>query len=102
MRFRNPAIIAVTALVALLFVTIAAEAGRYAGFVTARSQYGNGTLRAPVRIAQFGQQVRLPGGTWVYCERSSLFFDRHRPCSETLRRQSLDFWETISEESPGK
>ena len=60
--------------------------------VTAESRYGNGLVTAPVRKAQFGNEVRLPGGLWYYCEVS---------CSDTLRRESLDFWETRSEESGG-
>ena len=73
----------------------------YAGYVTAQSRYGNGVVRAPVRAAQFGYQVKLPGGPWLYCETSGLFSNYHSPCSETLRRQSIDYWETISEESGG-
>lgn len=38
----------------------------------------------PVRETRMGRQVRLPGGTWVYCEIT---------CDYTVRRQSLDFWE---------
>ncbi len=68
-----------------------------AGYVTAYSHYGNGVVSAPVRPAQFGYQVRLPGGHWYYCERNSLF-SHTDPCTETLRRESLDFWETMSEE----
>lgn len=83
----------------LLSLTLQADAGRYAGYVTVDSRYGNGTVRAPVRMAEFGYQVRLPGGTWIYCERNSLLFDRNRPCAETLRRESIDYWETRSEES---
>lgn len=72
------------------------------GYVTAESRYGNGVVRAPVRVAQFGRQVKLPGGLWLYCERSGLFSDRHRPCSETLRRETIDYWETRSEEQGGR
>jgi hypothetical protein len=52
--------------------------------VYAESWQGFKRVVAPVRRAEFGDQVRLPGGTWVYCERS---------CEYTLRKQSLDFWE---------
>lgn len=62
------------------------------GAVTAFSDYGNGKLTAPVRKAQYGYQVRLPGGLWYYCEVS---------CQDTLRREALDFWETRSAESGG-
>ncbi|MBI4724455.1 MAG: hypothetical protein HY765_05600 [Rhodomicrobium sp.] len=53
-------------------------------FVYAESWYGFKKVVAPVRHAEHGDQVRLPGGTWVYCEFS---------CEYTLRRQSLDFWQ---------
>jgi hypothetical protein len=53
-------------------------------FVYAESWYGFKKVAAPVRRAELGDQVRLPGGTWVYCEFS---------CEYTLRRQSLDFWQ---------
>jgi hypothetical protein len=55
-----------------------------AGEVVAESQFGHGSVSAPVRPAKFGQEVRLPGGTWIDCGRS---------CSETLRTESVDFWE---------
>ena len=54
------------------------------GFVTAESRFGNGTVSGPVRRAEKGWQVRLPGGTWEYCRRS---------CSETLRVETVDRWE---------
>ena len=54
------------------------------GGVTAVSKYGNGTVSGPVRRTRNGLQVRLPGGTWVGCRAS---------CSETLRVQTVDFWE---------
>jgi hypothetical protein len=52
--------------------------------VYAESSYGFKRVLAPVRRAKFGDQVKLPGGAWVYCEYS---------CEYTLRKQSLDFWE---------
>lgn len=54
------------------------------GFVVAHSQFGNGTVSGPVRPTRLGPQVQLPGGTWEYCRRS---------CSETLRVETVDFWE---------
>lgn len=81
---------------------VSALAGPYAGYVIAYSHYGNGTVEGPVRIAELGPQVKLPGGPWIYCERNSLFLSRADPCSETLRRQSVDFWETMSEEQGGR
>jgi hypothetical protein len=48
----------------------------------------------PVRQTPLGRQVRLPGGSWVYCEIT---------CDYTVRRQSLDFWENQGQStvSPG-
>lgn len=64
-------------------------------FVYAESWYGFKKVVAPVRRASLGEQVRLPGGTWVYCEAS---------CEYTLRKQSLDFWQSVGRDasvSPG-
>jgi hypothetical protein len=56
------------------------------GEVTAQSRYGNPqTVTGPVRRKGKDRlEVRLPGGTWIECTRS---------CSETLRRQTVDFWQ---------
>lgn len=54
-------------------------------WVTAESRYGNGTISGPVRATSTGYEVRLPKGTWVGCRRS---------CSETLRVETIDFFET--------
>jgi hypothetical protein len=54
--------------------------------VTAESRFGHGTVSGPVRQSHRGaSEVRLPGGTWMDCGRS---------CSETLRRETVDFWES--------
>lgn len=55
-----------------------------AGMVTAESQFGNGTVQGQVRTGRNGLEVRLPRGTWVECANS---------CSETLRLETVDFWE---------
>ena len=72
----------------LLAAALPAEAqnrGRtHGGTVFAESNYGNGSVSGAVREGHNGPQVRLPGGTWVNCVRS---------CSDTLRRQSVDFWQ---------
>jgi hypothetical protein len=57
-----------------------------ARYVVAESRWGRGTVRGEVRPGRHGWQVRLPGGTWIDCVRS---------CSETLRLQTVDFWETV-------
>ena len=54
------------------------------GYVVAESITGNGRVRGAVRQTSLGPQVQLPGGSWIYCRRS---------CSETLRVESIDFWE---------
>ena len=54
------------------------------GYVVAYSRHGNGSVRGPVRPARNGYQVRTPAGNWIYCRRS---------CSETLRVETIDFWE---------
>ncbi len=55
------------------------------GYVTTESRFGHGTVSGPVRMARAGsREVRLPGGTWIACGRS---------CAETLRVESVDFWE---------
>lgn len=53
--------------------------------VTAESRHGNGSVSGAVREGtRGGLEVRLPSGSWTACRRS---------CSETLRVQTLDFWE---------
>ena len=54
------------------------------GFVIAKSRFNNGTMRGQVRRAALGWRVQLPNGRWVYCRRS---------CSETLRVETIDFFE---------
>ena len=55
------------------------------GYVTAESRFGHGVVSGPVRVGRAGnREVRLPGGTWLSCGRS---------CAETLRVESVDFWE---------
>jgi hypothetical protein len=82
-----------TALAALVLIaatstTVGAQSrGAYRGapdHVVAESRFGHGTVSGPVRRARAGWEVRLPGGTWIACGRS---------CSETLRVESVDFWE---------
>jgi hypothetical protein len=65
--------------------------GNVGSTVTAESRWGNGHVSGPVRQGQHGPEVRLPGGTWVHCVRS---------CSETLRRESIDFWQSHGNHAP--
>jgi hypothetical protein len=55
------------------------------GYVVAESRWGKGTVTGAVRPGRHGWQVRLPRGTWIDCGRS---------CSDTLRRATVDFWES--------
>ena len=63
---------------------------RTSGKVTACSTYGEGCYTAPVRQTSVGPQVRLKGGTWIYCEVD---------CQDTLRRATVDFWHDQRERS---
>lgn len=61
-------------------------------YVVAESQWGNGTISGPVRPGPHGWQVRMPRGTWIDCVRS---------CSDTLRRATIDFWQSNGPNAPG-
>ena len=82
---------AIAALTVTLYIvgSVSAEAERrgYArndNVVVAESRFGNGTVRGRVRHTNVGRQVRTPGGSWLHCARS---------CSETLRVNTVDFWQ---------
>jgi hypothetical protein len=62
-------------------------AQQHEGYVIAESRWGHGWVSGPVRPGRNGYQVRLPGGTWVDCVRNN--------CSETLRLQTVDVFETM-------
>jgi hypothetical protein len=54
--------------------------------VYAESRYSTKAISGPVREGPRGQlQVGTPGGNWLDCGRN---------CSETLRRETIDFWES--------
>jgi hypothetical protein len=59
--------------------------------VTTESWYGHGKVTAPVRGSGERAEVRMPGGTWIPCKQD---------CAQTLREESLDFWEELSKRSP--
>jgi hypothetical protein len=52
--------------------------------VTIESRYGHGAVSGPVRKGARNLEVRLPAGSWIDCARN---------CAETLRRETVDFWE---------
>lgn len=60
------------------------------GYVVACSRFGNGCYKAPVRKSAFGPQMRLKGGTWIDCRGD---------CRETLREETVDFWETQNDKA---
>ncbi|MEL6297468.1 MAG: hypothetical protein AAFQ45_02760 [Pseudomonadota bacterium] len=71
---------------AVTTVSAPTQAGRGLGYdyVVAHSDFGNGSVKGAIRHTRVGRQVQLPGGTWVHCRQL---------CSETLRVQTVDFWE---------
>jgi hypothetical protein len=86
---RLPMFIAVALLLVLPSLATAQDRrptrGPNLGVVVAESFHGHGTVTAPVRRNSKGRlEVGLPGGTWYECAFS---------CSDTLRRQTVDFWE---------
>ena len=63
------------------------------GVIKVCSQYGKGCVTAPTRPGRFNDRdVRLPGGTWIACKLD---------CRQTLREESVDFFETLRERAPG-
>jgi hypothetical protein len=52
--------------------------------VTIESRYGHGKVSGPVRKGTRNLEVQTPGGSWIDCARN---------CAETLRRETVDFWE---------
>ena len=89
--FDKTAGLALATATAFAFTTTVSEAGRFkrgyneGNYVVAESEYGNGRVAGPVRHTRLGRQVRLPGGSWVYCSKS---------CAETLRVKTVDFWQS--------
>src|SRR5690606_27222782 len=74
---------------AMLPAVLPAEAGflrrkREGDIAVAVSRFGNGRVSGPVRVTSTGYEVRKPNGTWIACRRS---------CSETLRVETVDFYE---------
>lgn len=63
--------------------TAVAQSARHSSVVTGCSQFGKGCISGPTRTTRFGREVRMPGGTWIYCAGS---------CAETLRNETVDFW----------
>jgi hypothetical protein len=85
------ALIATSALAMLLPAEGDARPARDKGTVSVCSQYGKGCVTGAVRPGRFGSEVRLPGGTWISCKLD---------CKQTLREESVDFFETLRERAP--
>lgn len=93
MRDFRPTIALLAVAATLATATADAQGYRHRGpsergdYVVAESRFGRGTVSGPVRPGPTGWQVRLPDGTWIDCVRS---------CSDTLRRQTVDFWDNAT------
>jgi hypothetical protein len=59
------------------------------GYVTAQATFGGRTVTAPIRPGRWGDEVLIPGGTWVDCEKT---------CEYTLRRLTVDFWDGVGKD----
>lgn len=91
-RFQSGARIAGLAVIATL-MPADGNAGKRAEYsraavITACSTNGHGCTSAPTRRGKWGLEMRLKGGTWIDCESD---------CEDTLRRQTVDFWDTLRE-----
>lgn len=98
MSYRTWAAMLVTASIGVAAVTFPQIADaqrrdrdRDSGIVTACSRYGNGCVSGPTRHGRVEREVRMPGGTWIGCKRD---------CRETLREETVDFFDTIRERAP--
>lgn len=90
-RIARPACLALSTIgTVTLLLSTTAEAAPKGGTVTACSRYGNGCYTAPVRPGQLGPMMQLKGGTWIDCRGS---------CKDTLREETIDYWETLRERS---
>ncbi len=89
----NVPMLALAGFAAILPLTHAADARKRSsevGRVVACSRYGNGCYQAPVKPGRYGLQMRLKGGTWIDCRGD---------CRETLREETIDFWETQNDKA---
>ena len=92
-RLIRAAALGLPAIAAFAGLAATASEARSGGTVTACSRYGNGCYTAAVRPGKWGPEMRLKGGTWIECRGS---------CKDTLREETVDFFETLRERSGGK
>jgi hypothetical protein len=59
-------------------------------YIKAEATIGGKTVVAPVRAGEWGDQVRTPAGNWYDCEIT---------CEYTLRRLTVDFWDSQGKRS---
>lgn len=81
----TPLLLAATAVLAVAATVAEARDAARGAYVYAESRFGNGRVSGPVRDTARGRQVRLPGGSWIYCRAT---------CTDTLREETVDFWES--------
>ena len=74
-------ILAAAAIGAAIVVALAPSASHAQGTVTTKSRYGVQSVSAPVRQG-------CNGGSWIDCRRD---------CAQTLREETVDFWQTMRE-----
>jgi hypothetical protein len=84
-----------TAAYAAGFAATADAAGRgrdRSGTVTVCSRFDTKCISGPTRPGRNGLEVRMPGGTWIDCQRD---------CRDTLRVATIDFWAQREQERGG-
>jgi hypothetical protein len=84
-------LIGIATMVSLAAPALEAREAKSQSSVTACSRYGRGCVTGAVRVGRFDREVRLPGGSWIGCKRD---------CRETLREETVDFWETLRDRAP--
>lgn len=57
--------------------------------VTATGDFKDQRITAPVRKAEAGEEVLIPGGSWTDCADD---------CEKTLKNSTYDFWTNLEEE----
>jgi hypothetical protein len=84
MHRRGGTVVVLAAVLVSFGAPAAADAGRAYPEITVQSEYyPSQTISGAVRRGPRGDEVRLPGGTWVPCGFN---------CYYTLRNATIDFW----------